>query len=103
MACEVPVIASRVTGIPELIESTEDGLLVEPADPAALCRSIERLMDDRELYRELAAKGRQKVIRDFDLRRSSRTLLELFSNQAGAATEARVAAGSCVGGAIPGG
>ena len=43
-----PVIATRVGGLPEAVSHREDGLLCEPADPAALARAIEEMARDRE-------------------------------------------------------
>jgi glycosyltransferase involved in cell wall biosynthesis len=45
-AAGVPVIASRIGGLPELIEDGVNGLLVEPDDPVGWLRAVEELMDD---------------------------------------------------------
>ncbi len=52
-----PVIASRVGGIPELVEDGRSGLLVAPADVKSLARAIERLTEDEELRIRLGGKG----------------------------------------------
>jgi glycosyltransferase involved in cell wall biosynthesis len=67
LACEVPVISTRISGIPELVEDGVTGLLVPPADPAALAGALERLANDPELGRSLGRAGRAKVLREFDL------------------------------------
>jgi len=64
---EKPVVASRVGGIPEIIEEGATGLLVPPGDGAALAAAIVRLLREPELGRELAARGREKVERDFSI------------------------------------
>jgi glycosyltransferase involved in cell wall biosynthesis len=78
MACGVPVISTRVSGIPELIEHGADGLLVEPGDIAAIADGIERLLRDPELASRLGRAGRRKVERLFDVRCNTTQLLDLF-------------------------
>jgi colanic acid/amylovoran biosynthesis glycosyltransferase len=67
MACEVPVVSTRISGIPELVEDGQTGLLVPPQDPAALADALERLARDPELGRRLGRAGRAKVLREFEL------------------------------------
>lgn len=57
MAASLPVVATRVGGLPELIIDGETGLLVPPRDPHALARGIERLLGDRVLAHSLAREG----------------------------------------------
>jgi len=57
----VPVVATRVGGIPEMIEHGVDGVLVPPQDPEALAREIVRLCHEKERARALAARGREKA------------------------------------------
>jgi glycosyltransferase involved in cell wall biosynthesis len=77
MACAVPVISTRVSGIPELIEHGTDGLLVEPADPTAITDGIDRLLRDPELASRMGHAGRRKVERLFDVRRNTTRLRDL--------------------------
>jgi glycosyltransferase involved in cell wall biosynthesis len=67
LACEVPVISTRISGIPELVEDGVTGLLVPPADPAALAEALERLAHDPDFGRRMGRAGRAKVLREFDL------------------------------------
>jgi glycosyltransferase involved in cell wall biosynthesis len=67
LACEVPVISTRISGIPELVEDGVTGLLVPPADPAALAGALERLARAPELGLRMGRAGRAKVLREFDL------------------------------------
>ncbi len=62
-----PVAASKVGGIPEIIEDNETGLLVPPGDPAALAESLVRLVKDRDLAARLAGNGRRKVMEEFTI------------------------------------
>ena len=54
---QVPVIAARVGGVPELVQHEMNGLLYEPFDPGSLARSLQRLIDDRELVAKLSARA----------------------------------------------
>jgi colanic acid/amylovoran biosynthesis glycosyltransferase len=67
MALKVPVVATPVTGIPELVEDERTGLIVPERDPAALAAAVRRLLEDTEAARRLAEAGRERVERDFDL------------------------------------
>jgi len=62
MASGTPVIASRVGGIPEVVEDGETGFLVEPGDVPALRQRIETLRDDRALASRMAALARDRVL-----------------------------------------
>lgn len=78
MASEVPVVATAISGIPELVRDGETGLLVPQRDAAALAHALERLYLDRDLGRRLAAAGRQLVLQEFNLERSAEQLRGLF-------------------------
>jgi len=78
MAMQVPVVSTKLSGIPELIQDGENGLLVAPGDAAALASALGRLFDDPALRAELGSRGRTKVLADFDLERNTRRLYELF-------------------------
>jgi glycosyltransferase involved in cell wall biosynthesis len=60
MASAVPVVASRIGGIPDTVADGRSGLLVPPGEPAELARAIERLARDPELRRELGEAGRAR-------------------------------------------
>ena len=78
---EVPVISTPVSGIPELITSEVNGLLVPPNDSVALAGALVRLLDDSDLRSRLAAAGRQKVLEQFDMASNTTQLRHwLFSN-----------------------
>lgn len=82
LATERPVVASRITGIPELVETGVTGLLVEPGDPTGLARALERIREDPELARRLAAAGRRRVEEEFDLHRNVAELAALVEASA---------------------
>jgi glycosyltransferase involved in cell wall biosynthesis len=62
MGAGVPVVASRVGGVSEIVEDGRTGLLVPPGDPHALARTIGLLLDDASLRRTLARSARRYVL-----------------------------------------
>jgi glycosyltransferase involved in cell wall biosynthesis len=78
MACGVPVVASAVGGIPELVRNGSTGLLVEPNDPPALADAILRLLDDRQLSCSMGAQGRARAQANFSWERTVDTLLSCY-------------------------
>lgn len=78
MASGVPVVASAVGGIPELVVDEETGLLVEPGDPQALAAAIARLINDAELRQRFAAAGHARASRLFGLERWRQEHLNLY-------------------------
>ena len=78
MASGVPVVTTSVSGVPELIESGVDGLLVPPNDPAALAEAIDKLLASQELRENLARAARAKIESSFSLDASAERLLALF-------------------------
>lgn len=79
MACEMPVIATRIAGIPELVEDGVSGRLVAAGDPDELGEAICELADDPELRRRMGIAGRAKVLEEFDARIAAKHLGELIS------------------------
>jgi glycosyltransferase involved in cell wall biosynthesis len=90
MAMELPVIASRISGVPELVDDGVNGLLVPEKDAQALAAAILVLARDSECRRRLGENARQKVLREFDQVASARSLLGLIeqTQQLGTGTEA---------------
>jgi glycosyltransferase involved in cell wall biosynthesis len=85
MAAQLPVVASRVGGLGELVVDGETGLLVPPGDETALAEALGRLVDDRELRRRLGAAGRARAEDSFDLSAFRRAHLDLYDRQLGLA------------------
>ena len=67
MAEGVPVVSTRVSGIPELVEHDASGLLVPEKNPAALADAIQRLVESAELRGRIGAAGAARVRARFDL------------------------------------
>jgi len=81
MAKEIPVISTRITGIPELIEHKEDGLLAVPGDPEDLARQIRTLLENPALRRQYGKAGRQKVVAMYNQHQNNNLLVEHFKNE----------------------
>ncbi len=81
MASGVPVVSTPVSGIPELIESGVDGLLVAPKDPTSLAEAMDRLLASQELRERLARAARAKIESSFSLDASAERLLAVFNEQ----------------------
>jgi len=76
----VPVVASFVGGMAELVEDDHTGFLVRPGDPIQLADRIGRLVADPELRARLGANGRARVTADFDAESEANRLGSLFTN-----------------------
>ena len=63
-----PVVATRVGGVPDLIEDGVHGLLVEPGDPAALAAAVGRMLRDPEAARRMGEAARERRRDEFDSR-----------------------------------
>jgi colanic acid/amylovoran biosynthesis glycosyltransferase len=81
MAMEIPCVTTWITGIPELIENRKDGLLVPPGDAPALAEAIEMLISNGDLRLRLGRAGREKVLRQYDIRRNGARLAEVFEQR----------------------
>ena len=79
MATGLPVVASRISGIPELVEPEQPGLLGPPGDFLARAESLQRLATESAWREELGVRARQRILDDYDLARNTRTILHLFS------------------------
>lgn len=78
MACELPVVASNISGIPELVEHGISGILVPPNDPAQLADALQQLQSDLPFCRQLGQAARQKILNDYDIKSSTRKRANLF-------------------------
>jgi len=84
MSVGLPVVATDVSGIPELIEHDRSGLLVPPRDEGALAEALERLLDPlhgHALRARLGAAGRERVIEHFDAALHLRRMVELLDTE----------------------
>jgi len=78
-ACGVPVVATAVGGVPELVQDGATGLLVPPAEPAALAAALGRLLTDAELRSRMGKAARAHAETAFSAARQADALLKLWS------------------------
>jgi len=80
LAVEMPVIATRISGIPELIEHEKTGFLVPERDADALAETLLQVYESPDEVKQYARAGREKVLAEFNLRTNSLKLYELFAS-----------------------
>lgn len=78
LALGVPVVATSVGGIPEVITDRKTGLLVPSEDPAALADAIEEVLQNEDLARDLALRGREHVENNFRADAAAAGLLSVY-------------------------
>jgi glycosyltransferase involved in cell wall biosynthesis len=84
MAAELPVIASAVGGLPELIGDGESGLLVSPGAPAELASCIRDLMNDRQRRLSMGIAGRQRALQHFSVSEMVDRMIAVYGEISGA-------------------
>ena len=77
-ACAIPVIASRIGGVPEAVIHNQTGLLVPPRDVQALAQACITLTDDLSRRRQMGAAGRRFVERYYDWRNNTQLMEEVY-------------------------
>ena len=78
MASQVPVVTTKVSGIPELVEDGRTGMLVDSENPEALADAIEQMLRDAALRQKLAASGREKIESGFQCWETAKALYKLL-------------------------
>jgi glycosyltransferase involved in cell wall biosynthesis len=79
MAAGVPVVATRLSGIPELVRDGDTGLLVEPGDTSGLVAALTSLLENDALAAELAVRARRLVEDSFSLTGETERLGDLLA------------------------
>jgi glycosyltransferase involved in cell wall biosynthesis len=79
MACGVPVIATKVGGIPEIIEDKYNGLLVDPGSSEALANAVASLLGDRLLRNLIGKRARETIERKFSWKANLPKYIEAYS------------------------
>jgi glycosyltransferase involved in cell wall biosynthesis len=89
MAMRLPVVSTDVSGIPELVDHMQNGLLVPEKDTAALANAMEVLLSRPDLRARFGGNGRSKVMRQFTLERNVGVIQDLLLAAAGMPPEMR--------------
>ncbi len=80
MAAEVPVVATRIAGIPELVEDRKSGILVAPGRAIELAEAIDAILADPEAASAMGRTGRAKIFAEFDSQAEAARLAHLFQS-----------------------
>jgi glycosyltransferase involved in cell wall biosynthesis len=83
MACQKPVVASRIGGIPSVVRHEINGLMVQPGDPDSLGQAIVRVLADTELAASLSRKARETVVAGYSLESMVQGTLKVFETVLG--------------------
>jgi glycosyltransferase involved in cell wall biosynthesis len=86
LSCGLPVVATDVNGIPEVIRNGETGLLVPQRDPASLADAVRQMLECRENALIMAGNGKTLVERMFDGKTNIRALRDLYMRHIGASS-----------------
>jgi len=81
MALGVPVISTKISGIPELIKDRETGILIELENTHLFAEKIVEVMRDKQLQNKLSSNARRKVEREFNLSKSVELLIKVFAEK----------------------
>lgn len=77
MACGLPVVATDVGSVTDLVQNDENGLIVPVNDVAAMANRLKYLIDNSGLWETLGTKGRQKIIENYDVNKLNLKLLSI--------------------------
>jgi glycosyltransferase involved in cell wall biosynthesis len=79
MSTGLPVVASRITGVPELVDEGVSGVLAPPGDVSGLTEALARMLGESpERRAEMGRAGRERVVSEFDIDRVAGQLREIF-------------------------
>jgi glycosyltransferase involved in cell wall biosynthesis len=92
MAMGVPVVATNLSAIPELVKNEKTGLLVDPGAPEKLAEAMLRLLTDADLRARIIPAAQQRVVRDFDNKSLIRDLAAIYRKEIKAFRQSEVAA-----------
>ena len=82
MESGLPVVATNVGGVPEVVQNEETGLLVEQKDPKALAAALERILSDDKLRKKMIENSK-KIVETFSLEKLEKTYLETIEKVLG--------------------
>jgi glycosyltransferase involved in cell wall biosynthesis len=82
-AMSIPVVASRIGGVPEAVLENRTALLVPPRDAGALSQAIMRLIEEPALYQSMSREGRSFVKRSYDWHRNAGRIEALYAQLLG--------------------
>jgi glycosyltransferase involved in cell wall biosynthesis len=81
MAMGVPVVVTRLSAIPELVENGKTGLLVAPGQPQQLAEAMLKMLTDEALRARVIPAARKRVLQDFDNHVLIKQLANVYKNE----------------------
>jgi len=81
MYLKIPVISTKLAGIPEIIENGKEGLLVEPRNVNQLAEAIKLLLENEDLRRKMGENGKKKIEREFNIQKEIKKMLKIWKEQ----------------------
>ncbi|UCG32821.1 MAG: glycosyltransferase [Phycisphaerales bacterium] len=82
MGAGLPILATRVGGIPEAVPDERYGILVPPRDENELSQALERMLADKPLRRSMGAAGRQRAVEHYDIERLTQRMGDFLDQSA---------------------
>lgn len=82
MACEVPVVSTRISGIPELVQHNISGLLVDKKDPDELANAVRTLLSNPDKIRRFGSAARLQIEQNFNINKTAAQLRQLIQGSA---------------------
>ena len=79
MASYLPVISTKVGGIPDLVKK-ENGILIEPGDAKNLALALEKLINDKNLRESMGRNNREKIEKTFNIEIMLNKIINLYNN-----------------------
>lgn len=76
----IPVVSTRISGIPELIENGQEGILIEPKNSKQLSNAIKTLLEDKNLRTKLGENGKRKIETQFNIYNETAKLIDVWKN-----------------------
>ena len=80
MACALPVVATRIGGVVDVVRDGENGILVAPGDEQGLAEGILRLLTDRDAARRLGANAHRTISESYTLGATVERYTELYGS-----------------------
>ncbi len=79
MACGLPVVASRIGGVVDIVEDGKSGILFEPGDVNGLANAMIRLLNDEELRKRLGEEAKKRVVENFSIDKVAGEYIKLYN------------------------